>query len=82
MNISDFNEPKEHPYNTFGEYKTEVFMWWFLRQCFLANDLNAAIITTYDHDDLVSKGLLNKVGDRTYILTTKSKGILHSCYGK
>lgn len=82
MDISMFNEPITHPWETFGEMETEAFMWWFLKQCFEAGDLDATIITQSNEDKLVWKGLLVRVAERQYHLTTKSKDILYSVYGK
>lgn len=82
MHISDFNRPIEHPFDTFGKIEIERFMWWFLDQCFLVNDLDAVIITPKNEDNLVHKGLLYKAGENLYRLTKKSKGLLYSFYGK
>jgi len=82
MNILDFNHPTAHPFNTFGRYEVERLMWWFLLQCIKAGDIDAVVSTSKNHDHLVSEGLLNKVGDKRYTLTVKSKGILYSAYGK
>lgn len=82
MNISDFNEPKTHPFDTFGKVEIESFMRWFLQQCFKANDLDANIKTIHNEDYLVDKGLLLKTGEQQYRLTEKSKGLLYTVYGK
>lgn len=82
MDISMFNEPITHPWETFEKMETETFMWWFFKQCFDAGDLDATIATPNNEDHLVEMGLLSKVGERQYRLTTKSKGILYSVYGK
>lgn len=82
MNIKDFNEPKTHPFDTFGSYEIESFMWWFLKECYKSKNLNAIIKTSHDEDHLVSEGLLYKVEEQKYQLTPKSKGILYSFYGK
>lgn len=82
MHISDFNRPTEHPFDTFENVEIERFMWWFLDQCFLVNDLDAVIITPKNEDNLVHKCLLYKTGENQYRLTKKSKCLLYSFYGK
>lgn len=82
MNLSGFNYPTTHPFETFGKVEIEAFMWWFLKQCFEAGDLGAEIVTPKNEDHLVKMGLLVKVGECRYYLTKKSKDILHSVYGK
>lgn len=82
MNISDFNYPDKHPYDTFGKADIESFMAWFLGQCFAAGDIDAVVTTRMNEDYLVDKGLLIKMGEQQYRLTAKSKGILYSFYGK
>lgn len=82
MNISNFNIPNQHPYDTFGSYERERFMAWFLIQCIEANDLYASIQTQSSHEDMVYDGFLERVGDNHYRLTKKSVGLLYGVYGK
>ena len=82
MDITDFNRPVEHPWGTFGSAGAEGFMWWFLIQCFEEKNLDAVVKTTCDESRLVGKGWLRGSYEKGYQLTTRSKGLLHSVYGK
>ena len=85
MNIKDFAEPKQHPFCLLSSYKDayekEGMLAFILGECVKAGSF-CAIATKYDHPDMVNDGLLEKAGDKSYKLTTKSIGLLYSVYGK
>ncbi len=87
LTIDDFNEPESHPFgmleNVVSRHACEVegFMWWFLKQCKTAKDIDAEVTTRNCEDHLTEIDLLCKVGKKTYTLTDKSKRLLFSQYG-
>jgi hypothetical protein len=86
LTIYDFNKPEKHPHGMLAgythAYEKERNLAVILRKCIEAGDLNAAIATQHDHPTMVSDGLLTRVAERMYRLTTKAKGLLYSVYGK
>lgn len=85
MQISDFIEPKVHPYGMLQGYshasEKETILMLLLRYCVAEGDLTAARELAHSHPTMVTDGLLEEVGEKCYKLTKKSLGLLYSVYG-
>lgn len=87
MKTQDFNSPKQHPFGMLAGLdlshtsECEAMLAWLLAKCIEQNSWDA-VTTTHNHPKMVSAGLLEKVDEKQYTLTTKAKGLLYSHYGK
>jgi len=85
INVADFNKPDKHPYGMLGAFdnasEKENVLAFILTQCIEAGKW-IPFKMKYRHDSMVTDGLLEKIEDKTYELTTKAKGLLYSFYGK
>jgi hypothetical protein len=85
MNISDFNMPTTHPFGMCTGYdnanEKEHMLSVILSRCVQAGAF-IPVETKYSHPTMVTDGLLKEVGERTYELTRKAKGMLYAYYGK
>lgn len=83
MQISDFTEPKSHPFGMLSGYEhaseKESVLAFMLSKCVEAGDF-VAVTTTHSHPTMVSDGLLEEAGDHQYKLTKKAIGLLYSQY--
>lgn len=86
LSIEDYEKPKSHPFSMLeGEENAsekESFMAWCLSQCIKAGNLDAEFKTVANEDGMVGIDMLEKLGDKTYRLTRKAKGLLFAHYGK
>ena len=85
MNINDFNPVTKHPFGTLQGYRNacekESVLAFILRECQRQKKFDV-VWTNHNHPTMVSDGLLEKVEDKKYKLTTKAIGLLYSVYGK
>jgi len=85
VNIEMLDMPKKHPYGMLqgiGQaWERESFLAWMLIQCIEAGAF-APISTRHEHPEMVELGLVERIGERKYVLTEKAKGLLYSHYWK
>ena len=85
MNITDFEEPKAHPFDLLhgynNAYEKEGMLAFLLSKCIQAGKFKA-VETIHSHPTMVDDGLLEQVGERKYKLTKKAIGLLYSRYAK
>ena len=85
MQISDFIEPKSHPFGMLSGYshasEKESVLAFILSECVKAGDF-VAVQTVHDHPTMVTDGLLEEAGERQYKLTKKAIGLLYSQYAR
>lgn len=86
LSIEDYKKPDSHPFGMMkGERhasEKESFMAYCLSQCLEAGNIDAEFKTVANEDGMAKIGMLKKVGDKTYRLTRKAKGLLFAHYGK
>lgn len=87
MKPQDFNVPKQHPFGMLtglglsNTSECESMLAWLLSKSIEQNSWDA-VTTTHNHPKLVQAGLVEKIGEKQYKLTTKAKEFLYSQYGK
>lgn len=87
MKPQDFNIPKQHPFGMLAGLglpntsECESMLAWLLSKSIEQNSWEA-VATTHNHPKLVEAGLVEKIGEKQYKLTIKTKGLLYSHYGK
>lgn len=85
MNVDLFVRPTSHPFNMLEGYtnasEKESVLAWILRECIDAGDW-VVVKTTHNHSTMVLDGLLERVTERQYRLTEKSKGLLYTQFHK
>jgi hypothetical protein len=85
LEISDFVEPKSHPFGMLEGYtnasEKEDTLAWILAKSIEMGGFGP-VVTNWDHTDMVNDGLLIHLRDKEYTLTKKAKGLLYSVYYK
>ena len=86
LEIKDFNAPETHPFGMLdgliNAAEKESVLFVILLKSIKDHGEFVPIKLNYGHPSMVSDGLLNEVGERTYELTRKAKGLLYAYYGK
>jgi hypothetical protein len=87
LEISDFVEPKQHPFGMLQGYtnaseKEDTLAWMLSKIIERGGEGFGSVETNFDHSDMVDDGLLIHVRGKEYMLTPKAKGLLYSVYYK
>ena len=84
MTVNDFNKPDAHPWGMLEAFtnasQKERMLVFILTKCIEAGDW-IPVASKFEHDSMVSDGLLEQVEEKTYSLTVKAKGLLYAFYG-